>query len=251
MDEPSKLLEYIVVSQQQHPTSLHESSPNPPLVDEVVNLIPSSVNPTLPLESEVDNAQTLLVPIYSSIQGGILPISTEPPPSTEVISFDWNRLMDPHLPSYLPFQIIMRSYDKKMYHIIIDEGTSIKILSSTSWEAISSPELVLVSHHLMDFNRRSSEPLWILPQLPITLGGKNVCIDVMLVQGPLDFNFIPGRDYVYAMKVTMSTLFRVMHFHHNGNTMRIDQLWFVSPDLIVNHMTSLIVPYIQVVSPSP
>jgi hypothetical protein len=63
MDEASKFLEYIVVSQQQPPTTSHESPPDPPLLDEAVDLIPSSVDPTLPLESEVDTAQVLLVTI--------------------------------------------------------------------------------------------------------------------------------------------------------------------------------------------
>jgi hypothetical protein len=161
--------------------------------------------------------------------------------------------MDPRLPSYLPFQIIVQTCDKNIYHTIIDEGASVNILSSTAWKAIGSPQLVSVTHHLMDFNRRTSEPLGILPQLPITLGGKIVCIDVMVVQGPLDFNFLLGRDYVYAMKFVVSTLFRVMHFPHDGNIVTLDQLSFVSPDhsLTVDHLTSLNVPYMQVVSPLP
>jgi hypothetical protein len=144
--------------------------------------------------------------------------------------------MEPHLPSYLPFQIIVQVCDKIIHHTIVDEGASVSILSSTAWKAMGSPQLVSVTHHLLDFNRRSSEPLGILPQLPITLGGKIVCIDVMVVQGPLDFNFLLGWDYVYAMKVVVSTLFRVMHFPHNGNIVTIDQLSFISPDLTVNHL---------------
>ena len=69
------------------------------------------------------------------------------------------------------------------------------------------------------------------------LGGKIVCIDVMVVQGPLDFNFLLGWDYVYAMKVVVSTLFRVMHFPHDGSIVTIDQFFFVSPNhcMIVYH----------------
>jgi hypothetical protein len=78
MDEASQLLEDIVVSQQQPPIASHDSSPNQPLVDEVVGLIQSSVDPTLPLESEVDTTQFFLVTSYSSGQGGISPVSMEP-----------------------------------------------------------------------------------------------------------------------------------------------------------------------------
>jgi hypothetical protein len=78
MDEASQLLEDIVVSQQQPPTASHESSPNQPLVDEVVSLIQSSVDPTLPLESEVDTTQVFLVTSYSSGQGGFHPFQWNP-----------------------------------------------------------------------------------------------------------------------------------------------------------------------------
>jgi hypothetical protein len=101
----------------------------------------------------------------------------------------------------------------------------------------------------MDFSRRTSEPLGILPQLPITMEGKTVCIDVLVVQGHLDFNLIIGRYYVYDMKYGVSTLFRVMHFPHDGNIVTIYQLLFISPNLTFYHLKSLNVPYIQVVSP--
>ena len=51
----------------------------------------------------------------------------------------------------------------------------------------------------------------------------------MVVQGPLYLNLLLGCDYVYAMKVVVSTLFRVMHFPYDGNIVTIDQLSFVAP----------------------
>ena len=74
----------------------------------------------------------------------------------------------------------------------------------------------------------------------------------MVVQGPLDFNLILGCDYVYSMKDVVSTLFRVMHFPHDGKIVTIDQLSFVTPDhhmLPINH-TTLNVLHVLVV-PSP
>jgi len=53
MDEASCLLENIFDVQQQIPTTYHRFSPKSPLVDQVVNLT-SSVDPSLSLESEVD-----------------------------------------------------------------------------------------------------------------------------------------------------------------------------------------------------
>jgi hypothetical protein len=83
------------------------------------------------------------------------------------------------------------------------------------------------------------------------LGGKIVFIDVMVVQDPLDFDLLLGRDYVYAMKAIVSTLFRVIYFPHDGRIVTIDQLSFVGPDLTINSMTSLNGSYMQMVSPLP
>ena len=90
---------------------------------------------------------------------------------------------------------------------IIDEGASVSILSSTAWKAFSSLPLVLVTQNLLAFNRGTSQPLGILPQLPITLGGKFVYLNVMVVPGCLDYNLLLGRDYVYDMGAIVSTLF--------------------------------------------
>ena len=74
----------------------------------------------------------------------------------------------------------------------------------------------------------------------------------MVFQGPLDFNLILGCDHVYSMKVVVSTLFRVIHFPHDGKIVTIDQLSFVKPDhhITPSHKNSLNVPYVLVI-PSP
>ena len=75
----------------------------------------------------------------------------------------------------------------------------------------------------------------------------------MVVEGPLDFNLLLGHDYVYAMKSIVSTLFRVMHFPHDGKIVTIDQLSFVTPNHCItpSNQNSLIVPHLLVaLSPS-
>ena len=133
---------------------------------------------------------------------------------------------------------------------IVDEGASVSILSSTAWQALHSPHLVPSTDQILAFNRRPTAPLGSLPYLPITLGGKTVYIDVMVVQGPLDFNMLLGHDYVYAMKVLVSSLRRVMYFPHDENIMTIDQHSFVKPGfhIIVSHHTSMNVLHVLVVS---
>ena len=140
---------------------------------------------------------------------------------------------------------------KQIFRSIVDEGASISILSSTAWEAVGSPSLISIDSQISAFNRRPSQPLGILPKLPILLGGKTVCIDVMVVQGPLDFNLLLGQDYVYAMKAVVSSLFRVMHFPHNGNIVTIDQFSFITPNSCptFQHTNSLGFPVVMVASP--
>ena len=62
----------------------------------------------------------------------------------------------------------------------------------------------------------------ILTQLPVTLSGKTVLVDFMVIEDPLDFNMLLGCDYVYAMKVVVSTLFRVMHFPRNESIVTVN-----------------------------
>jgi hypothetical protein len=199
MDEASNMLKNIVDDQQQLTTSYLKFSPNPPLVDELVNqvpssvsmvdqivnfvsslvdpivkvidlilslvnptlplksatqvidLIPSLVDPTLPLKSETqvvdpvphsihpiapsnneDVTHVFIITMNSSIQGVIPPIPMIPPPSN-AITIDWKDLTEPHLVSYMPFQIIVPVCGRNIPNTIIDKGASIRILSSNAW----------------------------------------------------------------------------------------------------------------------
>jgi hypothetical protein len=53
--------------------------------------------------------------------------------------------------------------------------------SSISWKALGYPWLVSVTQTLSDFNIITIHPLGILPQFPVTSGGKIAFIDVMVV----------------------------------------------------------------------
>ena len=83
-------------------------------------------------------------------------------------------------------------FSRNIHRIIIDEGASISILSSTTWKSLGSPNLVPTNGQILAFNRITTHPLGIIPQLPILIGEKTVCIDVMVIQGTLDFNLILG-----------------------------------------------------------
>jgi hypothetical protein len=72
---------------------------------QVVNLISSSVYPTLPLESKTDISHVFLIDTKSTVPGDIPPSPMEPPPSTKAILFNWGVLIGPRLHSHIPFQI--------------------------------------------------------------------------------------------------------------------------------------------------
>ena len=83
MDEASKLLENLTIPQQEFPTGYRKLSPNLPSIDGVIDLISSTVDPTLPLESETHITQVddpLVDQVVDSISHSvdpILPIESE------------------------------------------------------------------------------------------------------------------------------------------------------------------------------
>lgn len=108
-----------------------------------------------------------------------------------------------------------------------------------------------VTQNLLDFNRGTSQPLGILPQLLITLGEKIIYLNVMVVAGPLDYNLLLGRDYVYDMGAIVSTLFRVICFPHEGRIITVDQLSFLGPNIASSQPCSLNGPFVPMVSSPP
>jgi hypothetical protein len=169
-----------------------------------------------------------------------------------MVFFDWNDLVEPRLPSIAHFQIRVEVNSTNIYQCIMDEGASASILSLV-WKVLGSPKLVSALHELLAFDRRPSEYLGILPHFPISLGGKTILVDVIVVQGSLDFNMLLECDYVYAINVVVSTLFWVMHFPHNGSIVTIDQLASDNhhPNSTLFQTTPLYVPSVHVDSTSP
>ena len=123
---------------------------------------------------------------------------------------------------------------------IIYEGASVSILSLTAWKALGSPSLLPEMRNLTCFEKGTSRPLGILPNVPITLRGKTIQMNVMVVQGPLDYNLLTGRDYIYCMGAIVSSLFRVMCFPHEGRVVKlVDQLSFPGSHIANSQIPSL------------
>jgi hypothetical protein len=81
-----------------------------------------------------------------------------------------------------------------------------------------------------DFDGHSFRPHGIIPSFPVQLGGKTVCVEVEVVDVPLDYNLLLGRSWTYAMHAVVATVFWVLLFPHEGRIVTIDQLSFSRPD---------------------
>jgi hypothetical protein len=57
-----------------------------------------------------------------------------------------------------------------------------------------------------------------------------VCVEVEVVDAPLDYNLLLGRSWTYAMHAAVTTIFWVLLFPHEGRIVSIDQLSFSCPD---------------------
>ena len=66
-------------------------------------------------------------------QGGTELTSDQPPPRSQIASFDWDSLVEPRLPSEAPFQIKVKVEQYTIAHCIVDEGASFSILSAHAW----------------------------------------------------------------------------------------------------------------------
>jgi len=76
--------------------------------------------------------------------------------------------------------------------------------------------------------------------VPITLRRETIHINVMVVRGPLDYNLLLGRDYIYSMGAIVSSLFRVMCFPHEGRVVKlVDQLSFPGSHIANSQIPSL------------
>ena len=84
-------------------------------------------------------------------------------PSNEAILFYWGVLIGPRIPSHIPFKITVKKIGWDVPHALIDEGSSVRILSSLAWQALGCPSLAPVTRNLLAFNRRTSQPLGTLP----------------------------------------------------------------------------------------
>jgi hypothetical protein len=103
-------------------------------------------------------------------------------------------------------------------------------MSITCWKAIGSPSLTESHNTLKGFNGSGFKPYDVLPSFPIVLEGKTVQVEVEVFDTPLNYNLLLGRSWIDSMCAVVSTIFRVVHFPHQGKVITIDQLAFFNSD---------------------
>ena len=90
------------------------------------------------------------------------------------------------------------------------------VMSLSCWKGLGSPELSQSTTMLIDLDGISFQMHGILPSLKVQLGGKTVAIEVEVVDAPLDYNLLLGRNWMYSMQAVASSLFLVVFFPFNG-----------------------------------
>jgi hypothetical protein len=143
----------------------------------------------------------------------------------------------PRLPPQLTFQIQVIVSDKNICRTVIDEGASMCVMSFTCWKAIGSPPLTESQNTLKAFNGSIFKPYGVLLSFPITLECKTVQVEVEVFDALLDYNLLLGRSWVDSMHVVVSTLFRVVHFPHQGKVVTVDQIAFFNSDTCTGNVS--------------
>ena len=89
---------------------------------------------------------------------------------------------------------------------VIDEGVVASMMSLAYWKGLGSPTLSKSINMLTTFHGISFRLHGILPSLEVQLGGKTVAIEVEVVDAPLDYNLLLGRNWMYNMQVLAFSL---------------------------------------------
>jgi hypothetical protein len=142
--------------------------------------------------------------------------------------------LKPCLPYHVAFQIVVayttKYFTRNIFRTVVDEGASTCMMSLACWKAIGQPGLSLSPTLLTTFDGRSFRPHGIIPSFPMQLGGKTMCVEVEVVNAPLDYNLLLGRSWTYAMHAVVAMVFWVLCFPHEGQIVTIDQLSFSHPN---------------------
>ena len=125
--------------------------------------------------------------------------------SSSVIKFETAGLQ-PRFPYYVSLLIHVECINMTVKCTMIDEGATASVMSLACCKGLGSPTLSKSANMLTSFDGISFWLHGILPSLEVQLGGKTVAIKVKVVDAPLDYNLLLGRNWMYNMQVVVSSL---------------------------------------------
>jgi hypothetical protein len=128
----------------------------------------------------------------------------------------------PRLAYHVDFQIHVEYSKYTIKHEIVDEGAATYVMSLVCWKVLGSPTLSKSSNMLNAFDGHPFHPHDILSAFPVHLGGKTVEVEVEVVDAPLNYNLLLGRNWTYSMVIVVSSIFRTLGFPHQGKIVTID-----------------------------
>ena len=137
-----------------------------------------------------------------------------------IFNVDWSKHLP--LPASVIFQIPIKIQNANVSWCIIDEGVSTCVMSTSVWKQLGSPDLATSMITLRAWDGHASQPIGLFRNFPITLAGKTVCVDVEVIDTPLDYKILLGQSYTYAMSAVPSAVYHKMSFPHNGKIVTID-----------------------------
>ena len=120
-------------------------------------------------------------------------------------------------------------------------------MSTLFWQKLGSPILQPSSTTLRAYDGHPTKAQGILPDVPITLAGKTVLIDIEVVNAQLDYNLLLERIYMYAMRVVTSTVLCLIMFPHEGKIVMVDQLTYHDPQGLTTPAN--VIPTITTIEP--
>jgi hypothetical protein len=127
--------------------------------------------------------------------------------------------LKPHLPYHILFQIVVahptKYFTRNIFHTVVDEDTSTCMMLLVCWKAIGQPILSPSPTLLTAFDDFSFRPHGIFSFF-IHLGGNTMWVEVEVVDVPLDYNFLLGRSWTYAMHAVVAIVFWLLMFPHEG-----------------------------------
>jgi hypothetical protein len=99
-----------------------------------------------------------------------------------------------------------KTFTRNIFRTVVDEGASTCVMSLACSKAIGQLVLSPSPTLLTAFNGHSFRPHVIVPSFPVQLGGKIVCVEVEVVDAPLDYILFLGQIWTYVMQAVVATV---------------------------------------------